>query len=73
MIVVVLLVILAGSFSTAIYFVSTGASWGMVALGYVAGGWGGLLLGGALALLGARLVPNRSSAGARSADISAAR
>ena len=51
----ILVLILVGSFGTTIVLVLTGASWGMTAVGYVAGGWGGLLLGGALAWLLPRL------------------
>lgn len=56
MIVVVLLLILLGSFGTAICLLATGASWGMVLLGYLAGGWCSLLLGGALSFLLSRPV-----------------
>ena len=56
MVVVVLLLILLGSFGTAIYLLATGASWGMVLVGYLAGGWSSLLLGGALVFLLSRLV-----------------
>lgn len=52
MIVLVLLSVLIGSLGTSIYLFGAGASWKTVALGYVAGGWCGLLLGGALVLLG---------------------
>lgn len=55
-IVVLLLLILTGSLSMAIFLAATDASWGMIALGYVAGGWGGLLLGGALVFLLSRLI-----------------
>lgn len=45
MIIVALLFIVAGSVmaSTAAYFL--GASWGMIALAYLGGGWAGLLIG----------------------------
>lgn len=56
MVVVVLLLILLGSFGTAIYLLATGASWGMVLLGYLAGGWCSVLLGGVLVFLLSRLV-----------------
>ena len=63
MIAAALLFILIGSFGTAIVLAAGGASWGMTALGYVAGGWGGLVLGGALAWL----LPRLRLAGGRAA------
>ena len=53
MTVVVLFLILTGSFGTAITLYFYGVSWGAVLLGYVAGGWIGLLAGLPL-LLGLR-------------------
>ncbi len=51
MIAVILLFILAGSFGTAILLAASEASWPMIALGYVAGGGAGFLVGGVLAPL----------------------
>lgn len=55
MIVFTLIWILVGSFLAATYMAVTGASWGMVALAYVAGGWAGLVL-----VLACRLLPGRA-------------
>ena len=57
MIAVMLIIIVAGSLSTALFLAAAGASWTMIALGYVVGGWGGLLVGGAAIFLLRRLVP----------------
>lgn len=48
MIVFALFSILSGAFTTMTVLLLSGASWGQIALGYVVGGWGGLLLGAAL-------------------------
>jgi hypothetical protein len=45
-----MLFILVGAFGTAIFLAATGASWATIALGYVAGGGSGLLIGGMLVL-----------------------
>jgi hypothetical protein len=45
MIILVLALILLGSFTAATMFLLKGASWGAVILAYMAGGWAGLLLG----------------------------
>lgn len=45
MVILILGLILLGSFSTAAFLMIQGVSWGMVALGYVGGGWAGLILG----------------------------
>lgn len=45
MLVFLLLSILAGSFTTAIALGFWGASWGLIGLGYVLGGWAGLIGG----------------------------
>ncbi len=41
---------LVGAFGAAIFLAATGASWTTIALGYVAGGGAGLLIGGMLVL-----------------------
>lgn len=51
MAVVVLFLILTGSFFTSIVLYLYGASWGAILLGYLAGGWIGLLAGLPLFLL----------------------
>ena len=51
MIILVLALILLGSFTAATMFLLKGASWGTVILAYMAGGWAGLLLGLLLLLL----------------------
>jgi protein-S-isoprenylcysteine O-methyltransferase Ste14 len=51
LIVVIVLFILAGSFGTAILLAASGASWTTIALGYVAGGGFGFLIGGVLIAL----------------------
>ncbi len=53
--VVLLIAILLGSFSTALAVGLSGASWGMIALGYVAGGWIGLATAGLALALACRL------------------
>ena len=50
MIAVVLLFILAGSFGTAILLAASEASWTAIALGYVAGGGAGFVVGGVLVI-----------------------
>lgn len=60
MIVFTLIWILVGSFLAATYMAVTGASWGMIALAYVAGGWAGLALGGLVLVLACRLLPGRA-------------
>lgn len=45
MVILILGLILLGSFSTAAFLMIQGVSWGMVALGYMGGGWAGLILG----------------------------
>ena len=45
MIVVILLLILTGAISTSVILGLKGFSWGMIALGYVLGGWAGLAVG----------------------------
>ena len=45
MIAFLLLLVLTGSFAGAATAVMQDASWAMVALGYLLGGWGGLLFG----------------------------
>ena len=45
MIVALLLMILSGSFATATTMALQDASWVMIGLGYVLGGWAGLFLG----------------------------
>ncbi|MBA49341.1 MAG: hypothetical protein CMI51_10005 [Paracoccus sp.] len=48
-----LLLILTGSFVTATAMAVQGASWAMIGMGYVLGGWAGLFLGLPLAMLAA--------------------
>lgn len=60
MIVIILLLILSGALSSAIILGLKGLSWGMIALGYVAGGWLGLLAGLPILLL-AREVRRRQA------------
>ena len=61
MIVVVLILILAGSLTGAAALWMQDASWWQIALGYAAGGWGGLLAGLPVAMLGRGLAAlNRS-------------
>ena len=45
MVILILGLILLGSFSTAAFLMIQGASWGMITLGYMGGGWAGLILG----------------------------
>ena len=45
MIVLVLMAVLAGSVAGTVALWSLGAPWWQIALGYVGGGWAGLLLG----------------------------
>jgi hypothetical protein len=45
MIILTLLLVLIGSFATSITLALKGASLGMIALGYLAGGWIGFLIG----------------------------
>lgn len=51
MIAVLLLLIVTGSFLTSGVLFAQGASWGMIALGYVGGGWAALVIGILLALI----------------------
>lgn len=51
MIILVLALILLGSFTAAAIMLCQGASWGVIILAYIAGGWAGLLLGLLLLLL----------------------
>ncbi|MCZ0964200.1 hypothetical protein [Paracoccus benzoatiresistens] len=65
MIAVMLIVIVAGSLGTALFLAAIDASWAMIAVGYVAGGWGGLLGGGAAIFLLRRLIPLQRSSSFR--------
>ena len=67
MIIFVIIAILIGSFSTSILLALRGASWGLIALGYVLGGWGGLILGGGLLMLTCRF--SRTRPGLRTARL----
>lgn len=51
MMVLVLALAVTGAFVTSAILFSMGASFGMIALGYVAGGWGAILVGGILIAL----------------------
>lgn len=55
MIILCLLAILIGSFATSLALWLSGASWGVIALGYLAGGWAGLGLGAVTVMLACRL------------------
>lgn len=48
MIALVLLLAVSGSFLASGILLAQGASWGMIGLGYVAGGWAGLVVGALL-------------------------
>lgn len=48
MIVLVLALAVTGAFATSAILFAAGASLGMIALGYVVGGWGAVLVGGIL-------------------------
>lgn len=66
MIVFLLISILAGSFATALAAGFGGASWGMIALGYVLGGWIGLIGGGLVLAVACRVRKLRRGGPARS-------
>lgn len=51
MMVLVLALAVTGAFATSAALFSAGASLGVIALGYVAGGWGAILVGGILIAL----------------------
>ena len=53
-IVVMMALIIASAIATALVLGLTGASWGMIVLGYVLGGWVGLILGVPVLLLAGR-------------------
>lgn len=60
MIALVLLLTVAGSFLSSGILLAQGASWGMITLGYVAGGWAGLVIGALLLALW-RIVRNSTA------------
>ena len=73
MIVLVLLSILTGSFGTVIFLLIQGSGYGMALLGYLAGGWAGLVIAVALILVarGIRRSGNRDRAVSASSSIEA--